>query len=133
MASNIECSVDQLTSAIQGVLKDYNKVIVDGTKEAARKSMKELVKETKQTAPVGHRRKKHYKDSITSKKTWENSMGAEYLWYVKGSDYRLSHILENGHALRQGGRVSGTHFIKKATDRIVKEFVSKVEELIRNG
>ena len=94
--------------------------------------MSRLVKETKTTAPVGHRQK-HYRDSIKSKKTSETDRSVEYVWYVAGSDYRLSHLLENGHALRDGGRVEGTHFIQKASDPILEEYLKAVEEVIKNG
>ena len=94
--------------------------------------MKELVKKTKETAPVG-KRDKHYRDSISSRKVRENDRGAEYQWYVDGPDYRLSHLLENGHALKDGGRVEGTHFIANASEPILAEFERKVEEAVRNG
>lgn len=94
--------------------------------------MDQLVKDTKATAPVG-KRQKHYRDSIKSKKTAENDRAVEYTWYVDGSDYRLSHLLENGHALRNGGRVEGTHFIKNASDPILLQYIQAVEEVCRNG
>ena len=94
--------------------------------------MSRLVKETKATAPVGKRRK-HYRDSITSKKQSESYRSVSYLWYVKGSDYRLSHLLENGHALRNGGRTRATHFIKNASDSVLEDYVRAVEEVVRNG
>ena len=91
-----------------------------------------LVKQTKATAPVG-KRSKHYKDSITSKKVSETDRGVSWVWYVEGSDYRLSHLLEKGHATRDGGRVAGTHFIKNASDPILEEYIRKVEEVCKNG
>ena len=90
-----------------------------------------LVKNTKATAPVGNRRK-HYRDNIKSKEI-KNLRGSTYIWYVDGSDYRLSHLLENGHALRNGGRVEGTHFIKNAPDPIIEQYLKAVEEVIKNG
>lgn len=94
--------------------------------------MKELVTKTKETAPIGNR-KKHYKDNIKYRKLYENSRGAAYQWYVGGSDYRLSHLLENGHVTRNGGRTRATHFIRNACEPIIKNFIKKIEEVIKNG
>lgn len=124
--------VDQLGEAIAKVLTTYSDTIIDGIKKEAKNSISQLVKDTKATAPVG-KRTKHYRDSIKSKKQFENDRGVSFLWYVDGSDYRLSHLLENGHALRNGGRVEGTHFIQNATDPIVEAYLKAVEEVIKNG
>ena len=125
-------SVDQLSDAVQNELTLYSKNVIDGVKKEAKKSMDQLVKDTKATAPVG-RRSKHYKDSIKSKKTSENDRSVSYTWYVDGADYRLSHLLENGHALKNGGRVEGTHFIKNASDPILEQYLKAVEEVCKNG
>ncbi len=128
--ANIE--IGGLGDAISRELTIYSREVTEIVKNEAKSHMKDLVKETKKTAPVGNRQK-HYRDSIASQKLSENDRGASYLWYVKGSDYRLSHLLENGHALRNGGRTEGTHFISNATDPILADYVAKVEEAIRNG
>ena len=125
-------SVDQLSEAINNELTLYSKKVLDGIKNQAKISMDQLVKDTKATAPVG-RRKKHYKNSIKSRKLSENGTGVSYVWYVDGSDYRLSHLLENGHAIKGGGRYSGTKFISKAYEPIERENIEKVEEVIKNG
>lgn len=124
--------VDQLAEAIEQELTIYSQEVTDKLKKQAKQSMNELVKATKADAPVG-RRQKHYRDSITSKKESENARSVNYVWYVKGSDYRLSHLLENGHALKNGGRVEGTHFISKNTDQIIENYLKAVEEIVRNG
>ena len=124
-------SIGKLTEAITEELTIYNNNVIDGIKKEAKKSMDRLVKQTKATAPVGKR--KRYKKSIKSKKTKETDRAVSYTWYVDGPDYRLSHLLENGHATRNGGRTKGTHFIKNASEPILKEYVENVEEAIKNG
>ena len=121
-----------LAEAINRELTIYSKEITEKIKDEAKSHAKALVKETKKTAPVG-KRNKHYRDSIKSKKTSENDRSVSYTWYVEGSDYRLSHLLEKGHALRNGERNEGTHFIQKASEPILADFVEKVEEAIKNG
>ena len=125
-------SIDTLSDAINRELTIYSQEVTNKIKLEAKSSMKELVKKTKATAPVG-KRDKHYRDNIKSRKLKEDDKGAEYQWYVDGSDYRLSHLLEHGHATRNGGRVEGTHFIAKASEPILAEFERKVEEAVRNG
>lgn len=124
--------VDQLGAAIARELTIYGQNVIDGIKQEAKAGAARLVKQTKATAPVG-KRQKHYRDSIKSKKTMETDRAIEYTWYVDGSDYRLSHLLERGHALRDGGRTNGTHFIEKASDPILEEYLAAVEEIIKNG
>ena len=123
-------TVDMLSDAIAHELDDYNKVVIEGTKKEAKEAMDELVKETKATAP---KRTGRYKRAITSKKSWENSLGVEYIWYVKSPHYRLSHLLENGHAKKNGGRTKAFHFIKKASDPIIDRYIRAVEEACKNG
>lgn len=124
---------EDLGKAVDLELSMYNEMINRQIETAGKISMRHLVNETKKTAPVGNRYK-HYRDSISSKKISHSRLSSvTYVWYVKGSDYRLSHLLERGHANRDGGRTPGTHFIEKASDPILKDYVEQVEEILRNG
>lgn len=125
-------SIDGIEAAIHGELELYSTDVMNGIKRATDKAMSDLVKQTKGTAPVG-KRSRHYKDSITSKITRNGSYAYEKTWYVRGSDYRLSHLLNNGHALRDGGRYAGTKFITKASVSIINDYIIRVEEVLRNG
>lgn len=124
--------IDDLNKAIRDALEDYNDSVVTGLKKNTKKAMKDLVDNTKATAPVGER-SQHYRDSIASKTVSESQYGVTKLWYVKGSDYRLSHLLNNGHALRDGGRYPGTNFIGNAVDRILPWYLNAIEEVCKNG
>lgn len=137
MSRNNEISVDALVSKISEELTGYQRRVVDkAMTEETEKAMKDLVEKTKATAPVG-KRTKHYRDSITSKvlRKRDTGYGVTYreLWYVKGSDYRLSHLLNDGHAKKNGGRVKGTKFITKATEEIETAYLENLKKAIENG
>ena len=123
---------DTLADAIEEELTIYNDEIIDNVKEIARTKMSELVKTTRATAPVG-RRKKHYRSNITSRKESESKRSVTYVWYVRAPDYRLSHLLNNGHALRNGGRYKGTNFITNASEKILDEYEEEVREVIQKN
>lgn len=124
--------IGDLADAVAKELTLYDKHVVEGIRKQTDKSMRQLVQETKATAPVGHR-KKHYKDSITSRTTVDNGRAYVKEWYVRGSDYRLSHLLNNGHQLRDGGRYEGTQFIAKAEVSIVKDYEEAIREVLERG
>ena len=131
--------ITDLESEIAEALKHYQRDVVnDAVIKETKKAMKELVQKTKATAPVG-KRTKHYRDNIASKVSQkaDDSLGVGFqygeIWYVKGSDYRLSHLLNNGHALRNGGRFNGTGFITKATDEIETAYLENLKNAIENG
>lgn len=134
MSDNIICTADTLTEAVRTHLDNYNRVVVQGIKAKAKEAIDKLVQRTKETAPK--RRPKYYR-AITSRKEWETAVGIEYTWYVKGSEYRLSHLLEHGHATRRKrngkGRTAGIGFIKNASDPIIEEYIQAVEEVVTNG
>lgn len=137
MARETEISVEELAKTLEKELTYYQESVIDKALEnETKRAMKKLVETTKSTAPVGNR-SKHYRDSISRKvlHKGKRGYGQRYreVWYVKGPDYRLSHLLEKGHANRDGSRTPGTHFIRKASEPILEEYVRKIEEAIGNG
>lgn len=131
--------ITNIASEITEALKHYQQDVVNNAViKETKNSMKELVQKTKATAPVG-KRAKHYRDNIASKvnQKADDSLGVglrySELWYVKGSDYRLSHLLNDGHALRDGGRYQGTKFITKATDEVETAYLENIKKAIENG
>lgn len=124
--------IEDLSEAIGKELELYDTAVRDGVRKETRKSMKKLVEMTKQTAPVG-KRKNHYKDDITSRVIEDSYRQTVMQWYVKAPNHRLSHLLNNGHALKNGGRVEGTNFITQAHDAVLGEYEENVKKVIENG
>lgn len=127
--------IEHLSSEINRELTTYSQNIIDQLNLLAEQYSKELVAQTKATAPVGDRKSNKYRNSIKSKKLNESARGVTYVWYVdsKDANYRLTHLLIHGHALRNGGRTKANDFLKIAVDDVTEKYIKAVEEVIRNG
>lgn len=129
---NVKVNIDMLDVEIEKTLKLYHESIVTGIKKQTEKSAKELRDETKKQKYI--RDTGAYRKAISVKKTYENSRSCTWTWYVKAPHYRLSHLLEKGHAKRNGGRkTKAYHFISRATTKIGDKYVRLVTEVIKNG
>ena len=92
---------------------------------AATEISKEAVRELKSTSPkwTGE-----YGKSWMSTKTHS---GGEVIY--NKNHYRLTYLLEHGHAKRRGGRVQAYPHIKKVEEKAVNEFIEKVEKAASEG
>lgn len=121
------------------VLTIYAEEVNEKLRVITTESMKQLVKETKAHAPIG-RRKGQFKKNITAdySGTRRSARGlrgqnVHATWYVKAPDYRLTHLLVNGHATKNGDRTTPDPFLQNAVDHILPEYERKVEEVLSNG
>lgn len=119
---------DQLSEAIQEELTVYSKDVTEKINEAGRKAVKKLVELTKSSAPVGERGK--YSSSITSTEEAKSNGSKAFIWYVKGKESRLTHLLVHGHATKNGGRTKANPFLHDAVNTVLPEYEKAVEEAI---
>ena len=128
------------TEEMEQVLTTYNTEVIDKIKAVTRESMKELVKETKATAPRGRRNGQFRKNIAADYRNLNNRSGGRLLgvnmsavWHVKAPDYRLTHLIVHGHATRNGGRTTANPFLQNALNKVLPEYERKVQEAISNG
>ena len=129
MAQKIK--IEGLGDAIEQVLTDYHARVVMRANNAGAKAIKALVQRTKAAAP---KRSGKFARSITSD-TIEARTGSKmmtYVWHVKPPHYRRTHLLEHGHAKRNGGRVSGAHFLETALGQVLPGYEKGIEEALKD-
>ncbi|CDV96354.1 Bacteriophage HK97-gp10, putative tail-component [Desulfitobacterium hafniense] len=123
-------SIDGLAAEIAEMLAEYSQDVVEKVNLSSEKVGKAAVKQLKQTSP---------KDSGDYAKSWKMTTNAVFgqpsnrIIHVAAPHYRLTHLLEHGHAKRGGGRVEGKPHIRPAEQQVIEEFTREVEEAIRNG
>ena len=123
--------LEALGAAIEQELTIYHQDVVDGIDRVTQKTMKDLVKRTRATAPVGYRGK--FKRDITYQVKKRSARGSLYVWGAKAPSHRLTHLVVKGHATRDGGRTRGNSFLQDALDKLLPEYERNVEEVLRNG
>jgi len=116
-----------MADAINELLEEYSDMATDEMKSAVQKSAKFVKEEISANAP---RQTGAYAKSWTSKKTEENSTSVQYTVYSKNK-YQLAHLLENGHALRNGGRTKAYPHIAPAEEAGENYLENLIEEALK--
>ena len=134
--SDLRIDPDQFSKAVVGILDDYGEDVAKEVRKAVDSTTRDLVRETKQTAPkkaIGGRPAGTYANHISSKVGVDSPFAYSKMWYVRSPEYRLTHLLNNGHALRQGGRWEGTGFLTEASKTHSAAFEVKVRKAVRDA
>ena len=123
-------NVDQLAAEIARELSKYSQEIVEKINISSEKVGKAAVKQLRQTSP---KRTGEYAKSWTI--TTEKEVGQPHkrIIHAKAPHYRLTHLLEYGHAKVGGGRIEGKPHIRPAEEMVIQAFVREVEEAIERG
>ena len=122
---------EELAGFIKEYLEEYREDIQEDVEEVTDKVTKEARDELKQTSPKGKiaRNPKYYKGwSIKISKRGATKYH-KVIW--NKTNYQLTHLLEFGHATRNGGRTTAIPHIRPIEEKYNVEFVDLVEERIR--
>lgn len=121
--------IDKLSATIAKVLKDYEDDVVKDTGQLAKTFAQKGAQTLRQEAKShGWGNTTDYDKGWTSRfETGRlSAQGTIYNSIVPG----LPHLLENGHALRGGGRSSGTPHIAPVEEKVSEEFYKAVTKAI---
>lgn len=134
MPAKMTVTPDGICDAVQDIIKTYSDELVDKlpgiVKDAAKTTLKSLKKNAES---IGGRK---YKGSFKSRKERSVSALHETTYTIYSTQYRLAHLLEHGHVIRNrpGGQIYGVtrafpHW-KPAEEAGIEEMSSKIKEAI---
>lgn len=121
--------IDDLQKAINKQLEAYADEVNASLQKQAKKTASEGVKMLKENSP---------KDTGDYANDWgyvtnKSFVGPDSYTIRNKKHYRLTHLLENGYAKVNGGRVHGRPHISIAEDEIIKTFTERIEKVIKGG
>lgn len=119
-------TIDNFDKAVEKILQEYGDDITADLGEITERIGKEGVKMMKSSASVFNRTGK-YKKSWKAKVERGRMESVVVLYSTLPS---LPHLLEYGHAKRNGGRVEGRPHIKPVEEKLNEQFDEKVRAII---
>lgn len=115
--------VDQLAKEVMDGLEEYAGLADNVVKKEVQAAGKVAMTQIEQTAL---RKTGRYAKSWAVKKTKETANALEVTVHSKNR-YMLTHLLENGHAKRGGGRVAAIPHIAPAEETAIKSLEQNIE------
>ena len=124
-----QVSSEKFAFAVAELLDEYSeevtKVCHECTEETAEKMVKEL--KTKRSGKKPWKKFPRGWTKTIETKAWGS---IEATVHLKKPHYRIGHLLEFGHAKRNGGRVQGFNFIAPVATEYENKYVEEMEKKI---
>lgn len=122
---------DDLSKAVATVLTDYKESVTESVQRVTKEVANEGLRKVKAASPVsGKSPKRSAYKSGWAKKVVVNRMGASAVVY-NGKYPGLVHLLEKGHALRNGGRTAAHPHVAPVEEWMNTELQKRIKEAIQ--
>ena len=121
--------IGELADTIMETLEEYADLAAEDVKQAVKDAGEKVKKEIRANAPKDTG---DYAKSWTVKKSKETSNSITMTVYSRNR-YYLAHLLEFGHAKRNGGRVAGKSHIAPAEEKGILQLEEEIERSLRDG
>ena len=126
-------NVSNLAKEVMQELEIYKQNTVENVESAVIETAKETVEELKKKSPKGIT--KDYSKSWNYKRNKKTKKADRYsvIVYSKDPEYRLTHLLEYGHANRDGGRTEGNPHISIVEKNAKQALLYKIQKKLENN
>ena len=122
-------SIDGLADAVMEELTEYSKLADETMRKAVKDAGKTVKDSIKESAPT---KSGKYAKSWSVKNTKVTSHALEVTVYSKNR-YQLAHLLEHGHAKRNGGRTRAIVHIAPAEQKGIEQLEREIIRGLSNG
>ncbi len=127
----MKTSIDGLDSAIADLLSEYSGGVAEKVKKDVDDVTEECLSGIRQDSPSDARNvKRKYNKGWTKKTISETSTDKSNVIYNR-TNYQLTHLLENGHAKTNGGRVEGKPHIAPNEENAEKSLMERIEKDVK--
>jgi Mg2+ and Co2+ transporter CorA len=120
-------SVNQLADAITQAIREYTDDVIESIGRATDETSDKILREVKSLAPG----KGRYRAGFAKNNQSTPNNRRYVVWNKKF--YRLVHLLEKGHATRDGGETRKFPHMGPAEQKHIPAYEEKVKRIIRNG
>lgn len=125
-------SIDEMAELINEYMSNFSEDVNEGIKGAVDIVAKEVNEEIKSHVTFEEPTKKYVK-AFRIKNVFEGRFNKGKTWHVANGQYRLTHLLENGHAKIGGGRTRAYKHIEFGNDLAVRRMQELSEEAVKNA
>jgi len=119
----------QLSREIMKNLDVFTREVIDGMNEVGEQVTQKAVRTLRDRSPV---RTKEYRKGWTVKKLSFINAPARFTIHNRHR-YRLTHLLEFGHANRDGTRTKARPHVGPVEQQVIEEYLNGVEQVIKDG
>lgn len=99
MALSVEDFMKEINKEMESYTNEVATIVNNAVEMVAKETNEEIKKRILFKQPTGK-----YVKSFRIDKTYDKKYKRVRTWYVANGEHRLTHLLEHGHAMPQGGR-----------------------------
>ena len=129
----MKVSLDSLDEEIKKELENFNAEVINAANDSFRETAKEAAEMLKKGGPYQERTGAYTKNWAVAKRGSRKSVvtGLNGYSVYNKKHYQLTHLLENGHQSRNGGRVKAFSHIAQVNEQLGEMVTGKIESKLR--